>query len=213
MFTSLSRCDRAAAFAGFLFLAAYIALASSAAASNITYSIVNYPANEGVVSGMGTDRISGTIVTDGTVGPISATNIIGGTLAFTDPKGYVVAGAATIDSPIDLQATPTELLLSSGLSFSIHATQSEPHTTDGVDAANVTYTNYPSNSQYYGEIATVIPAHSVLSSFNSAPVSTGPGSIGSSSDWVIAAVPEPTTLLLALLGLAALGCLGRPKRK
>ncbi len=191
MFTSLSRGYRTAAVAGFLFLAAYVALASSAAANKIAYSIIDYPANEGVVSGMGTDRISGTIVTDGAIGPISATNILGGTLAFTDPKGDGVAGPATIDSPIDLQATPTELLLSSGSSFSIHATQTEPHTTDGVDAATVTYQNFASNSQYYGEIGTIIPAHSVLSSFDSAPVSTDPGSIGSTPIGSLPPSPNP----------------------
>jgi hypothetical protein len=206
MFKSLRRNDRAAAIVGLIFIGRLLGLACNAAAGVITYNIVDYPVNEGVVSGMGADKISGTIVMDGTLGPISAADILGGTLTFSDPKGDVATGPAKFGSPINLQATPTELLLSSGFSFSISTMQRIPHQTDSVAVASVTYENDPSGGQYYGELGTALPDPlMVVSSFNSAPVSTAPGSIGAASDWVIAAVPEPSAIALLCAAILMLG--------
>jgi hypothetical protein len=186
-------------------VAGLLALPANASAGVITYNIVDYPVNEGVMSGAGADKISGTIVTDGTMGPISATNILGGTFMFTDPKGDVAIGPAEFGSPINLQATPTELLLSCGLSFSINTVQHIRHT-DSIAVASVTYENDPSGGQYYGELGTALPDPlMVVSSFNSTPVSAARGSIGSSSDWVIAAVPEPSSIALMWAVILALG--------
>lgn len=206
MFKSLSRCDRVAAIVGLMFVAGLLAIASSAAAGVITYNIVDYPVNEGVVSGTGADRISGTIMTDGTIGLISGTDILGGTLTFTDPKGDVATGPATFGSPIDLQATPTQLLLSGGLSFSISTEERIPHQTDSAAVASVTYENDPSGGLYSGELGTVMPDPlMVMSSFNSTPVPNTPGSIGAKPDWVIAAVPEPSSIALLCAVILMLG--------
>jgi hypothetical protein len=188
-----------------MLLAALIAPASRAAASNITYKIVDYPVNEGVATGTGTDRISGTITTDGTIGPVSAANIVAGTFTFSDPRGDVVSGAATFGTSINLQATPTQLLLDSGFGFSISAQDRAPNTTDELDTASIQYTNNSSGGQYYGDLAADTPVHVLMSSFNSAPVSTGPGSIEANSAWVIAAVPEPSSLAVLCAAFPAIG--------
>jgi len=198
MLKSLSGFRLAAAMAGLMLVTALFAIVCNAAGSDITYYIVDYPFNEGVVSGTGADSISGTIITDGTIGPITETNIVGGTLAFKDSDGGLTAGDATFGSPISLQATSTELLLDSGQSFSISATQTGPPTLYP-STAIVGYKNDPSDGQYYGEISIDTgTAHYVLSLFDSAPVSSDPRSIGANSDWVIAAVPEPPSPALLL---------------
>ena len=61
----------------------------------------------------GTDTISGTIVTDGTLRALSAADIIGGTFSFTNPQGDVYAGPALFNGAV-LEATPTQLLLDPG---------------------------------------------------------------------------------------------------
>jgi hypothetical protein len=191
---------------------ALLAPVSNAAATNIAYNIVDYPLNEGVVSGTGADRISGTIITDGAIGPITATDIVGGTFTFTDPAGKVITGTATFGSPIHLQATATQLLLSSSFSFSISAQQRPPGTTDEIDTASVQYTNDSSGGMYYGDLAADTPVHVVESSFNATPVSTSPGSIGARPDWVIAAVPEPSSITILCAAVLALGILRLRRR-
>ena len=74
MRTSRPRYRFALAAAHLVLSAVLLAFVSNAGASEITYNIVDYPANEADVWG-GNDTISGTIVTDGSMGPLSATNI------------------------------------------------------------------------------------------------------------------------------------------
>ena len=172
-------------------------------AGDITYNIVDYPVNETDPTSA-TDTVSGMIITDGTIGPISAANIIGGTFSLTSPS-FGITGPASFGDPIGLEATPTQLLLdlgaNSSFSISTGTTDESPpgFIGGGSMGASVDYENTPSGGQYYGNaggdfgtLAFVFPV------FDSAPVSTTSGSIGANSSWVIATVPEPSTL--AMLG-------------
>ncbi|MGO9110052.1 MAG: PEP-CTERM sorting domain-containing protein [Thermoguttaceae bacterium] len=185
-----------------------LASASNAWAGDITYNIVDYPVNETDPTSA-TDTVSGTIITDGTIGPLSAANMIGGTFSLSSPH-FDVAGPASFTAPIGLEATPTELLLDVGVdsSFSISTVITGQ---DGIattcNAAGVTYENTPGGGLYCGSgslsFGTMVM---LLPGFYLSPVPTTPGSIGASSTWVIATVPEPASLMLlcpALLGFAA----------
>jgi len=173
--------------------------------SDITYNIVNYPANQ--FNGYSTDTISGTIITDGTIGPLTAANLIGGTFSLDDGQGNSIAGPAKFGFAIDLQASPTQLLLDLNPAsyFDINATQP-----DLSWSARVVYTNYPGGGEYDGGFFSKPPLLLIDSYFNSSPVPTTPGSIRANADWVIATVPEPSTL--ALLGIGAI-CLAAYRRR
>ncbi len=202
--SSIASCRWSRAIAGALFSTIVAARLSCASANTITYNIVDYPVNEGVSTGSGTDTISGTIITDGTLGPLSAADIISGTLSFTDPQDDpYYAGPALFGTPVDLEATPTQLLLDPGADsyLSIYSLQAVGGSTLTADAV---YGNNPGDGYYYGEVefnSGSLGGAGYL--FESYPVPTSPGSIGANSSWVIATVPEPTSL--ALFSLAILG--------
>ena len=153
-----------------LFSFVLLACVSNAGASNISYNIVDYPANEADAFS-GTDTISGTIITDGTIGPLSTADIIGGSFSFTGAYGNL-SGPAWFGNPVGLQATPTQLLLDPGAesSFSIGTTEFNSQINSlGADAV---YVNYPGSGQYYGGLVADNGAlQAVLASFRSA----GPG--------------------------------------
>ena len=75
-------------------LAAFVgAFASTAAAGNVTYNLVDYPANE--VERISEPipeprRISGTIITDGKTA-VSGSDILGGSVTFDSPAGVFTA--------------------------------------------------------------------------------------------------------------------------
>ena len=76
MRTFLSHRHSALAVAHPLFSVVLIAFVCNARAGDITYNFVNYPVNE---TYNGTPVVlSGTIVTDGALGTISASDIVGG---------------------------------------------------------------------------------------------------------------------------------------
>jgi len=214
MLKSLSGFDVVAPIAGLMLIAALLALPSNAAASDITYNIVDYPANQAVIgpNGPGDEAvtISGTIVTDGTIGPLSAANIVGGTL--TVGPGWIVTGSASFLPPTGLLATPTELLLTPGTasSFGIYTSVSNQYENAG---AWVKYENNPAGGDYWGGLEILPPTpppgepiwqYAVGGYFDSAPVPKTAGSIGASSDWVVAAVPEPTSLELVCAATAGI---------
>jgi len=168
-----------------------------AQAGDITYNIVDYPANQ--FNGYSTDTISGTIITDGMIGPLTAANLIGGAFLLNDGQGNSIAGPATFRGPIDLEATATQLLLDLNADsfFAIFATQP-----DSSWSATVAYSNFPGDGQYDGGFVSNPPLNLISSYFVSCPVPTTPGSIGANTDWVIATVPEPSTLaLLVVVGI------------
>jgi hypothetical protein len=58
--------------------AVLMSAAINARAENITYTIVDYPDNQADTINAGTDSVIGTIITDGTLGTLNASNIVGG---------------------------------------------------------------------------------------------------------------------------------------
>ena len=76
---------RSALAVAHLFTAVFLASISKATAGDITYNIVNYPVNETWNNGAPDAEpvvLSGTVITNGAMGVISASDIVGG--AWTD---------------------------------------------------------------------------------------------------------------------------------
>ena len=187
-----------------LFSVLLLASVSGALAQDITYNIVDYPANE-ADQYSGTDSIAGTIITDGTIGPLSASDIIGGTFSFTGSYG-TLSGPASFGTPVGLDATPSQLLLDAGAesSFSIGTTQAL--STISLMSGWVAYDNYTGGGQYDGGIQDEFETLTALVAyFDSEPVPAYPGSIGASSSWVIATVPEPGSLALLFCAVFTFG--------
>ena len=89
---SSSRPHRCTAFVAthLLFSAVILASVSAARADNIipiTYNIVNYPVDQSDCENPGTDLLSGTIITDGNLGTLTGSDIVGGTLTIVSPAG------------------------------------------------------------------------------------------------------------------------------
>ena len=183
----------------FILSALLLARVSNAGAQDITYNIVDYPTNEADGWGCGTDTISGTIITDGTIGPLSTANIVGGSFSFVGANGSL-SGPAWFSGTVGLEATPTQLILDPGSDSSFSIGTAELLATSNSLGADAVYENYVRDGQYYGSlVADNEGFQTVLGYFDSAPVPTEQGSIGESSSWVIATVPEPDSLFAFVL--------------
>ena len=126
MFEKLSH-RRSVLAASHLLFSAVLLASVSAARADIIYNIVDYPVNQADMINGGTDTISGTIITDGTLGVWAPdiSHIVGGTLTFTWPGG-TFTGAVPSDWLLprygtEPDATSTELLLPQGDAFKIEA--------------------------------------------------------------------------------------------
>jgi len=104
-----------------LFAAVSLLVAGLAHAGNITYTIVDYPAlqtdtppsqNGALLPADGTDYVSGTITTDGKIGPLSATDMLSTSITLTTPRG-IFACALDPQFPLcsGLSATEDALVL------------------------------------------------------------------------------------------------------
>ena len=186
-----------------------LASISDAGASTLTYNIVNYPAYQADQYASGTDTMSGTIVTDGSMGSLSSIDIRGGTMTFTSPgKSY----SGTFNNigfnaghPL-LYATPTQLLMPTGYSFGIvyYNTAAKPEYFVGLSYTNDVPVSYP--YFYYGEAQQLANGVTPYAAFSNHSNSAGLllGSTATSNPWVIATVaPEPP--IFTLLGSALLG--------
>jgi hypothetical protein len=192
-------------------VAILLAAEANAWTQDITYNIVDYPVNETDVITGGTDTISGTITTDGSLGALTSQNIVRESISLynsMDGTSYFEAPVSSSFSLISgqLSASRSQLLLSNGGECQIYCStiEADPPT------LAVTYDNgYDNQLQFSGSIigGTVAP-HPFFQSFLATNPPDTAGSIGSGgSTWVIATVPEPATLTLlgsALLGVAAL---------
>ena len=107
---------------------ALMASVTTARAGDIVYNIVDYPVNQADQSS-GTDTVSGTIITDGTLGSISAADILGGSLKLSGQAGSFTAAsivAGYSGTAGDLVASPTELTLAQGGNFSFGSSATDP---------------------------------------------------------------------------------------
>ena len=107
-----------------------VAFVSTARASNLVYEIVDYPVNQ-IDQSSGTDTVSGTIVTDGSLGSITVADIVGGSLTLSGSGGSfsaasIVAGYS--GTPGSLQATSTDLVLYPGGNFTFGSSATDPLT-------------------------------------------------------------------------------------
>ena len=119
-------------------------------AGDITYNIVNYPANEIDYNTAEQDSLSGTIITDGALGVLSTTDIVGGTITIANPT----FGATTIPIPaadylqiVSLTASPTQLTLPVGGCFEYLHDDQLPY---GLVIYSNSYGN-PPNSFFYAQ--------------------------------------------------------------
>ena len=171
-------------------------------AGNITYDIANYPINQANYYVGGTDVLSGTIVTDGSMGTLSAADIVGGSYTITDPgvgleNGNTYTQLFLPPSPYtfqfvltDFTASPTELTLPSGGLFEhfFSGPQNPPLTLTG-------YLKYGNNFQG-GNTFYECGNPSSAGFFTSNITEAAPGSIADDNPWIIATVapvPEPAS--------------------
>ncbi len=211
----------AVASAGLLFSALLLASVSNAWSQDITYNIVDYPAYEtDTTTGGGTDTISGTIVTDGNTGPLTAADIVGGSFTFQNPTWgaftFPVLGNVTITGT--LAATLSSLSIPQTLVAGQH-NELELYASDDSDPAIPTYSliqydrDYPLGlaphyDLYLGEGGTdpPFPAPNDTGRFSTGLRPSGSLILGASDNWIIATaapIPEPSTF--TLLGMALLG--------
>jgi hypothetical protein len=168
-----------------------LASVSVARAAYITYNIVDYPANQVDVNG-GVDTVSGTIITDGTLGPVyfdgNLGHIVGGTLNFAGASGSVsygptrLSGYSSYGLPL-FYATPTQFLLPDGYSFVINAYDTNEPGSKFVMLAYIRESL--TNSYEYGGRASggFIGSGGEFAEFNPSP---RPESIAANDPWIIA---------------------------
>ena len=198
-FNPLSPFTGSAAFLSFM---AVLLVSASGAAADITYEIANYPVNEkDEVNGL-QDSISGTIITDGTIGPLAYSDIVGGSFTFSNPdwapytcpilyspNANIWIGAVWATPSAIILLTPASSQPASEVSFT-------PVGPTGVTCPYIDWRRYPGGTEadFEGGLQTITPHSSpmTLCSFY-APDLTIPtvsGSIGFYDPWVIAQYPR-----------------------
>jgi hypothetical protein len=190
-------------------LAIMIALSVRSYAGQIVYGFA-YPDSYG-------NSMTGTITTDGTIGDLQLANIIGWTeQVYTGPNFLSGAAPYVPNSTLDLQvqgvleATLTYLSLPASLTPPIGQDTQSTATISG-DNYSIRFANGVLNSgPYAGNPVSVQSVNSVLTPPGGTPqplYSWNASAPGENDFFVFAtaiATPEPSSLVLAALGLAAL---------
>jgi hypothetical protein len=174
----------------------------SNARANITYNIVDYPTYQTDTVGVGTDHISGTIITDGAFGDYAycSTHLLGGTLQVTSPSGTY---SYSLDVPGGnpnysmFTATSSAILIYLNEIINLRA---------GGGLIDVTYARAYGADEYCGGI-THNTCHDVAK-FQNNTYHGGEillGNLATSDPWIIATVtPEPSSLVLLTIGAISL---------
>jgi fibronectin-binding autotransporter adhesin len=202
MSASLAHRRSALAVAHVLFSVVVLATVSNASAGDITYNIVNYPVNEVDNTG-GTDTVSGTIITDGTIGPLTASNMVGGSLTVSglagtfssEPTNNVVFAINQGDPNNRVIATSTQLLVPSNGFLDINTSPSS----SSFDI-EIGYFNNAEGVDFYDGTVNVSDSFDPVvfgTEFNGSL--HAPGSIAQNPTWVIARIP-PSVWTLAVSG-------------
>jgi hypothetical protein len=163
---------------------ALVLLASIAHAGNITYNLVNYPADQDGFS------LSGQITTDGMVGTLSGTDVQSWsvTLRKADTSFAYDNHSGYLREFTGVSATNDQLLLLPGLSNRLHLVGTAIPNLTSV----VAYNNYNAPASGHPSLytGTAVP-------FKSDGWATMNPKMNGSEPWIIAqAVPEPSTLFL-----------------
>ena len=171
-------------------------LVAATHASAITYYFVNYPADQDG------HTLSGTVTTDGTLGLIDQTNIISYDLTVTGPTGFSLStanGDAVSTITNNVNATTTELQLF-------------PYTTESnrLIFAEIESPSFGSTVVEWSRRSTTETYEALRVAFTEVAWSNSSPILNGSDPWVIAVVPEPTSL--ALLGLGGLMVCFRRRR-
>jgi PEP-CTERM motif len=191
-------------------------LAAESMGGPITYNIESYAALQNGYT------MSGTITTDGTIGTLASADVTGWSFSVTGPTSYQLTSLTpTAGFFLDnLTATATSLTLAPPTAGQESLLGFEGGSF-GSTITNLQYDRNPANPAEGG------PATDSYSSFNGTSTPSGiawkdvvdnpPGLQLGGSTWVIAtvtasAVPEPSTLTLALLGMACLAVAQRTMR-
>ncbi|MGD9632162.1 MAG: PEP-CTERM sorting domain-containing protein [Pirellulales bacterium] len=189
---------------GLILVALSAAMTIPAAGASIAYSIVDYPAYSTVSFGR-IDSISGVIITDGTLGNIGSGNIIGGSFTITDPF------AGSLTKPVLGNVSVTGTLFATLTDLKLFT---PPSGTNALQLGDLFHTPYTVGNEYdlltyvrtsggndgfRGTVATAIgPFSGAAFGWNfTAP---NPTPLGGNDPWIIASVPEPSTLILAGVG-------------
>ena len=181
-------------------------------AAAITYNLVDYPLDQGG------HHLSGTITTDGTIGDLGFSDFPAGYYNFRPQFGGHITGATyQIDNdpvytvPVnnipnafaEVKATATQIVIVPGNTSAFQLLYNVP----SVGVWGIGWQNSGSNVGPYSGSDQVSGTV-----WNTASTSSASGHLGANSSWVIAVVPEPTTLVLFATGL--LGPVGfRPRSR
>jgi hypothetical protein len=176
---------------------------SSGRADTITYNIIDYPAYETDFYNGATDTVSGTIITDGALGRLYATDIVGGSWTLTNPIiGTVTAPFSSVTILQHIVATSTTLSAPDGSLITLAFG-------DGVYGYDDDYLNAGGLYQSYFPIA---PSSNTLYGFKYQSPHPVLNPVGDGV-FAIVAVPEPGCLMLLVSALLGFGCLSALRRK
>jgi hypothetical protein len=217
---------------------ALVLLASvSIARANITYNIVDYPVNEMDIKNPDQqDYVSGTITTDGTLGYITQSNVVGWTLTVggggNSCSSSSAASSSWWSSSTSLYATTTQLAVPADGSIWFGTNNTPAAPLSFIEYVVQPSANNPADAVYAAQIALysawgvppIAQDYYGVGPEGISPVLDTPGSIATSPSalpggWVVAStqpVPEPGTLALlisAMLGLAGAFYLRRNRAK
>jgi hypothetical protein len=205
---------------GSILAAVVLLITSNTWAANITYNFVDYPLDEAKNSDGVQCWLSGTIVTDGTLGAYSDSSHI---LQFNFQVGSASSGGGGDPAPIMpisgplFYATSSAILVPSGYGVNFYRYHDQPgNTTYFFIHESLTYNRFGedsySGSYSYNSGWRTLPGEAwhtteYSGAFASDGAPQGYGSIGNNDPWVIATVvPEPSTVAM-LLSLALGGLL------
>ena len=165
-------------------------------AGSMTYDIVNYPADQNGWT------LSGTITTDGKTGVLAPSDILswtwtitGGQLDEVGPIPPIIVNSTDVSAgtnPSNLEATPSQILLLPGGVLSMSA---EVEIVGAESITSLTYNRGQQPPFYDAEIE-------LLGTIHQPPPLwfTDNPTVGGTDPWLVASVPEPSSLYLLGFG-------------